>query len=175
VTCHKPSSLRPSPLGSALTLAPYTCHHPLYNHLHAVIWVISHDHLPFEPSSGPPCRTTKSRRASHWPVTHSPENSRVATRSSPLPPYFKTKHESSVNSQGIMAGSQSPSRVLCQFCIRSPLVLPLSAWCVGRCPCVFHVSDGLVYSHSCLQMPFLLASLSFLLYETCLFPTFASL
>jgi len=144
-----------------LTLAPSTYHHPLYNYLHTVIWVISHNHLLFAPCSSPPCRTTKSRPAPHWPVTHSPRNSRIATRSSLLPPCFKTKHERSVNFEGIMAGSQNPSRVLCQFCTRSLLVLPLSAWCVGRPPWVFHISDGLFYSHSCLQMPFSLASPSF--------------
>ena len=158
-----------------MTLAPYSYHHPLYNHLHTVIWVISYNHLDFEPSSSLPCRTTKSRRAPHWPVTHSQGNSRIATQSNLLRSSFKTKHERSPTFEGIMAGSPNPSRVSCQFCTRSLLILPLSAWCVGRRRQVSHISDGLLYSHSCLRMPFLLASPSFLLYELCFFPMCASL
>lgn len=111
------------------------------NCLPARIWVISHNHL-LKPSSSPPCGTTKSRRASHWPITHSQRNYRTATRSSPLPQCFKIKHECSMNFEGIMGGSPNPSRVLWQFCTHSLLVPPLSAWCVGRPRQVFRISHG---------------------------------
>jgi len=93
--------------GSALILAPSCYHHVVLsdNRFSLVIWPISHNPLVFEYSSSLPCRTIKSRRARHWPATHSPKNSRIATRPSLLPHCFKSKHEHSPNSEGVMAKS----------------------------------------------------------------------
>ena len=84
----------------------FPLHHLLSNHrFPTTTWVIGHNHRVFGPSSTPPCRTTKARPAPRCPATLWLGNSKTATQSNPLPPYFESKHERSAISEAERAGS----------------------------------------------------------------------
>src|SRR5437868_4710144 len=88
----QPSALNSTP--TSLGNLPY--HHLLSNYRSSSsIWMISHNHRVSEPSSTPPCRITKARPERHYSNTRWLRNFSIATQSSLLPPFFKSKHEGS--------------------------------------------------------------------------------
>jgi hypothetical protein len=73
-----------------------------------LIWQIPHNPLISESCSSAPCKTTRNRRAQHWPDIHSPGNSRAAIRSTPFSLSFNSKHRHLLTFEE--ATAKSPSR-----------------------------------------------------------------
>jgi hypothetical protein len=85
------------------------------NRFPTATWVTNYNPLVFKSSSSLPCRTTKSRRARLWLATHSPTSSKIASQSSPLLPYLKSRRGRSVNSEEAIIESLNRSGVSCRI------------------------------------------------------------